>query len=85
MLSEKRHQSLLKNFLSPPPIFCSSSLFSDKHLNEGERLRGRWLHNIRRHLLLRLQRIQVPRVRDNLLPTGRIFDQVIFQQILSQH
>ena len=72
MLSEKRHQSLLKNFLSPPTIFCSSSPFSDKDLNEGERLRGRWLHNIRRHLLLRLQRIQVPRVRDNLLPAGRI-------------
>ena len=61
------------------------SPFSDKHLNEGERLRGRWLHNIRRHLLIRLQRIQVPRVRDNLLPAGGIFDQVIFQQILSQH
>ena len=42
--------------------FASCIDLSDKYLNEGQRVRGRGLHHQRRHLLLRLQRLQVPRV-----------------------
>lgn len=42
--------------------FASCFYLSDKYLNEGDGVRGRGLHHQRRHLLLRLQRLQVPRV-----------------------